>query len=98
LEISSASPRAATSIARVAMKATTLPYAMTTPLMSPARAPVAIATIAISPHQLCVDASCTAEMVATMEERPISEPTDRSMPPAMITNVMPTLITPRTDP
>ena len=32
----SASPRAATSIARVAMNATTLPYAITTPLIKPA--------------------------------------------------------------
>ena len=40
---------------------------------------------------------CTTAMVATTEASPITEPTDRSMPPAMMTRVMPMLITPMMD-
>jgi hypothetical protein len=35
--------------------------------------------------------------VATTEARPVTEPTDRSMPPEMMTRVMPMLMTPMID-
>ena len=41
--------------------------------------------------------SWIAARVATIEARPITEPTDRSMPPAMMTSVMPMLMTPMID-
>ena len=42
-------------------------------------------------------AACTADSVATTVARPITEPTERSMPPAVMTKVMPMLMTPMTD-
>ncbi len=41
--------------------------------------------------------SCTTVRVATTDASPRTEPTDRSMPPAMMTNVMPIESTPMTD-
>jgi hypothetical protein len=67
---------------------------MMIPFTSPAARPTAIGMSSISNQELCVAAACTAARLATTVARPITEPTDRSMPPAVITNVTPMLITP----
>src|SRR3954449_4164732 len=69
---------------------------MTTPLTSPAPAPTsrAVTTMTI---QCTFCANCwVARVVAQTEARATIAPTDRSMPPPMITKVMPTLTTPMT--
>lgn len=40
---------------------------------------------------------CVARVDAHTDARPMTEPTDRSMPPPVMTNVIPMLITPTTD-
>src|SRR3954469_13876299 len=70
---------------------------MTTPLTSPAIDPTsrAVTTMTI---QWKSSASCwVASVLAQTEERATSAPTDRSMPPPMITKVIPTLTTPMTE-
>ncbi len=67
---------------------------MTMPLTSPANAPTATATSTITSQVLCDAAACTLASVATTVVSPITDPTERSMPPAVITNVMPMLMTP----
>jgi len=89
-EICAARPRAATSIARVAMNGTSRPYATSRPLMEPAIVPTASAAKIMPPApKLCV-----ATVVDQTPARAMSAPTDRSMPPPMITNVIPTVTTP----
>ena len=77
-------------MASVAMNGTTLPYAISTPLISPAPRPTASAqtTMTNGPY------SWVASVVIHTLASATIEPTDRSMPPEMITNVMPTLTTP----
>ena len=48
-------------------------------------------------HDVCVENACTAARLATTEVSPTTEPTERSMPPPMITKVMPMLTTPTID-
>ena len=43
---------------------------------------------------LLAAAACTAASEPTIVARPMTEPTERSMPPAVITKVMPMLMTP----
>ena len=79
------------------MNATTRPYATSTPLTSPAPAPTARAqaTMTIQPYRSAI--CCVASVVAHTDARPRTEPTDRSMPPAVMTKVMPMLTTPTTE-
>jgi hypothetical protein len=62
-------------------------------LTSPAPVPTRIAQIAIvtGPYDW------VASVVAHTEASAMIAPTDRSMPPPMITNVMPTVMTPMVD-
>src|SRR5215211_3164198 len=85
-EMTSASPRAALSIARVAMKGGRLPKVMRSPLMRPARAPVPI------PSARAKGSGRFATAVAqpnTIPAIPGTLPTERSMPPETITKVWP---------
>ncbi len=93
-EMISASPRAAASIARVMMKGTMLPYAISTPLTSPQAPPTARATNTMTIQWVSSAIVWVAKVVAHTEESATMAPTDRSMPPPMITNVMPMLTTP----
>src|SRR3712207_3068260 len=65
---------------------------MSTPLTRPAPAPTAIAhsTITTGPYD------CVASVVDHTDASATIAPTDRSMPPPMMTNVIPTLTTPMT--
>ena len=51
----------------------------------------------MSSHDVESAAAWIADRVAAMVARPITEPTERSMPPAVMTKVMPRLMTPMTD-
>src|SRR5690348_2987348 len=88
-----ASPRAETSIASVTMNGTNRPYAMSTPLTSPAPIPTSSAQITMTnaPYDW------VASVVAQTDANATSAPTDRSIPPPMMTNVMPTVTTPMID-
>ena len=87
--MSSARPRAEASIASVAMNGTTLPYAISTPLTSPQAAPTttAVNTMAIQPMSSAI--ACVPVVVAHTDASARIAPTDRSMPPPVITKVMP---------
>lgn len=89
----SASPRAEASMARVAMKGTIPPKEMSRPLTRPQPTPTTIAVkrMPAKPY------SWVATVVAHTEERATMAPTDRSMPPEMITKVTPTVTMPITD-
>src|SRR6478609_722378 len=67
---------------------------MITPLMSPAPTPTARAqmTMTTQPYDW------VASVVAHTDASPTTDPTDRSMPPVVMTNVMPMARTPRIDP
>jgi hypothetical protein len=77
-------------MASVAMNATTRPYAISRPLTRPAIVPTTIAvnTMPVGPN------ACVAWVVHQTLVSATSAPTDRSMPPPMMTNVMPMAITP----
>src|SRR6185312_14274537 len=95
-EITSANPSAAASVANVMMNGTIGPYAMNNPLTSPHLMPTSNATTTIS-HQVVFPASSwVATVVDHTEHNATCEPTDRSMPPPMITNVIPMDNTPVT--
>ena len=89
-EIIWARPRAATSIARVAMNGTNRPYAMRKPLIDPATIPTTSAVKIMPPEPN----SWVATVVHQTLVSATSAPTERSMPPPIITKVMPTVITP----
>lgn len=80
-------------MARVAMNGTIPPYAMSTPLTRPQPSPTrtAVKRMPAKPY------SWVATVVAHTEARATIAPTDRSMPPEMMTKVMPTVTTPMTD-
>src|SRR3712207_5858551 len=85
-EITSDKPRAALSIAKVAMKDGSFPRVMSNPLVRPAKAPDPI------PSASATGSGRPATTVAqpnTIPERPRTLPTERSMPPETITNVWP---------
>src|SRR5450631_40068 len=88
-----ARPTAVASIARVAINGTTRPYAISTPLTRPKPTP----TINATPTTAQVPRSWVEVVVAQTEASPMSDPTDRSMPPPMMTKVIPTVITPMTE-
>src|SRR4051812_29301617 len=90
----SARPRALTSIARVAMNGTTLPYATNRPLIRPQAAPTRSATATIQSQYVSLAIVWVATVVHQTDESATIAPTERSKPPPMITNVMPMLITP----
>ena len=93
-EMISASPRALASIARVAMNGTIPPYAIRSPLMIPHPAPTASALNTMS-IQCVSSAICwVANVVHQTEDRARIAPTERSMPPPVMTKVIPTLTTP----
>lgn len=48
-------------------------------------------------HEDCAAAICTLVRLATTVVRPITDPTDRSIPPAVMTKVTPMLTTPMID-
>ncbi len=89
-------PRAEANIASVAMNGTILPYAISTPLISPQAAPTTTAanTIAIQPMSSAI--AWVPVVVAQTDASATIAPTDRSMPPPVMTKVMPTATTPRT--
>ena len=92
---SSASPRALANIANVAMKGTTRPYEMSTPLTAPAPAPTSNAVVTIT-IQWKSSAICSVPLVVAQTDASASTaPTDRSMPPPVITKVIPIETTPR---
>ena len=94
LEMISATPRADTIMARVAMKATMRPYATRMPLTTPQPRPTIMAVKGMI-SQVDVSAiCCVATVVDQMVASPSTAPTDRSMPPVVITNVMPIASTP----
>ena len=93
----SASPRAAASIARVAMKGTTPPYATSSPLIRPQPSPTSRATSTITVQWLPRARDWVARVVAQTDDSATIAPTDRSMPPPVITNVMPIETTPITE-
>lgn len=70
---------------------------MRTPLTTPAAVPTASAqsTMTIQPYWSAM--VWVARVVAHTDARPSTDPTDRSMPPAVITKVMPMLSTPMID-
>jgi hypothetical protein len=85
-EITSAKPRAALSIARVAINGGRLPRVMNSPLTRPASAPVPI------PSARAKGSGRFATTVAqpnTIPASPSTLPTERSMPPETITKVWP---------
>ncbi len=75
------------------MKGTIPPYATSRPLTSPQPRPTstAVKRIPAKPY------SWVATVVAHTEARATMAPTDRSMPPEVMTKVMPTVTTPITD-
>ena len=89
LEMISASPRALASMASVAMKGTTLPYAMSSPLTRPQPAPTASAAKTMTSQLAEFAIAWVASVVHHTELRARMAPTDRSMPPPVITKVMP---------
>ena len=70
---------------------------MTTPLTRPAPAPTSSAVTTMTIQWKSSAICWVASVVAQTEDSATSAPTDRSMPPPMITNVMPTLTTPMTE-
>ena len=88
-----ASPFATFSMPSVAMNDGILSFATSVPFTRPARAPVPMPAATPSgmgsPHSVMKIAVMTAESVITV-------PTERSMPPVMITNVTPRASTPFT--
>ncbi len=75
------------------MNGTICPKAISTPLTSPQPTPTTIAVkrMPANPN------SWVATVVAHTEARATMAPTDRSMPPEMMTKVTPTVTTPITD-
>ena len=69
---------------------------MTTPLTSPQAAPTSSAVPTMTIQWTSAASAWVARVVAHTELSATIAPTDRSMPPPMITNVMPTLTTPVT--
>jgi len=63
---------------------------MSTPLISPVIAPTSKAVKTMTPTPNC----CVATVLLHTLARASRAPTDRSMPPLMITNVMPIAMTP----
>ncbi len=70
---------------------------MTTPLINPAPAPTASAVNTMTIQWKSSARAWVARVVAHTDDSATRAPTDRSMPPPMITNVMPTLTTPITE-
>ena len=66
------------------------------PLTRPAPAPTTIAVTTMTIQWKSSASAWVASVVAQTEDSARIAPTDRSMPPPMITNVMPTLTTPMT--
>ena len=79
------------------MNETTLPYATRTPLISPAPTPTPSATSTMTIQCESSAMVCVAIVDAHTEASPSTEPTDRSMPPPVMTNVMPIDSTPSTE-
>src|SRR5579872_2812412 len=88
-----ASPLATLSMPSVAMNGGSLSRAMTKPLTMPAAAPVASPATIPSGIGSCQLVMTTPAITADSD---ITVPIDRSMPPAMITNVTPRASTPLT--
>ncbi len=92
-----ASPSATDSVPRVTISGGTLAMATSTPLTTPHAMPLRIAATsptAATPIPLPPIASIS--LAATTDENTKTEPTDRSMPEVMITNVIPTPSTAQT--
>src|SRR4051794_23090199 len=70
---------------------------MTTPLTSPAIDPTSRAVTTMTIQWKSAAICWVASVLAQTEDRATSAPTDRSMPPPMITKVIPTLTTPMTE-
>ena len=75
------------------MNGTRLPYAISTPLTSPATAP----TVSAQRIMTTAPYDCVCRVVAQTDASATSAPTDRSMPPPMMTSVTPTVTTPMTE-
>src|SRR5450830_347855 len=78
------------------MNATTLPYATSAPFTSPHTVPTASAAPTMTVQLVSRAMVWVARVVAQTDESPTTAPTDRSMPPAVMTKVIPTLSTPMT--
>src|SRR5215218_4743498 len=85
-EITSASPRAALSIARVAMNGGRLPRVISSPFVSPASAPAPIPSASAATSGRL---ATTLAQPKTIPASPKTLPTERSMPPETITKVWP---------
>ena len=83
--ITKAMPRAIPSMPRVAMKGGILPLVMTMPLIQPANVP--IARPAMAAMRGSTPFSISQPMVTALRAR--IEPTDRSIPPEMMTTAWP---------
>ena len=78
------------------MNGTTPPYATSRPLISPQPSPTSTATSTITVQWFPRARDWVARVVAQTEDRATIAPTERSIPPPVITNVMPTETTPIT--
>ncbi len=79
------------------MNGTILPYAMRTPLITPQAMPTPIAVVAITIQPTSPAIAWVPVVDAHTEDRATIAPTERSMPPPVITNVMPIATTPIAD-
>src|SRR3954447_5517526 len=70
---------------------------MRTPFTRPQTPPTMSATKTITTQWYSAAMACVARVVAQTDDSATRAPTDRSIPPPQITNVMPTLTTPMTD-
>ena len=70
---------------------------MRRPLISPQAIPTTSATTTMTVQWLPRASDCVASVVAQTEDSATIAPTDRSMPPPVITNVIPIDTTPMTD-
>ena len=86
LEMISASPRAIPSMPRVTMKAGTRPLVMMKPLTAPAAAPAPSEPMIAKYHG---SSSVTTRAAPVTDARPRTEPSDRSIPAELMTNVAP---------
>ena len=93
----SASPRADASMASVTMNGAIRPYAMSSPLTRPQAPPTASATSTMTIQWVSSAIVWVASVVAQTEASATIAPTDRSIPPPVMTKVMPMLTTPMTD-
>lgn len=85
---SSAPPAAISWVPNVTMKAGTLPFATITPFMSPIIVP--IKSVTATARTMGYGLSFWINEQPTIAENESTAPTERSIPPVMSTNVMPT--------